>query len=176
MTVAKESERAARARRAREEGNKRKAAATVKPAFSDTAKVVPIRKKPEETASARQPAKRSTKPAPAKKPEPRQFDLNTAVTNMELDHVQCRDFGHSWRPYTARWLPKYNSYESQLVCTRCKTIRTRFLGRGGQQLESSYDYAEGYLIKGMGRLTGTDRDVIRLASILAVLENPNDNA
>lgn len=182
--------RAERAKRAREAGNKKTAVTikSVKPTdppalFSDgkepAAKTTPARKPPvkpskvtENKAAERKPAKRSTKAAPVKNPEPRSFDLNTAVSTMELDHVQCRDFGHSWKPYTARWLPKFNSYESQLVCARCKTIRTRFLSRTGQQLESAYDYADGYLIKGMGRLTGSDRDVIRLASILAVLETP----
>jgi hypothetical protein len=88
---------------------------------------------------------------------------------MALEHVQCRDFGHSWRPFTARWLAKFNSYESQLICARCNTVRTRFLSRTGEQLSGGYDYAEGYLVKGLGRLTGHDRDSIRLASIQAVL-------
>jgi hypothetical protein len=88
---------------------------------------------------------------------------------MDLTQVQCRDFGHSWRPYTARWIAQYNQYESQLICQRCNTIRTRFLSRTGEQVSSGYDYADGYLIKGLGRLSGHDRDEIRLASILAVL-------
>jgi hypothetical protein len=45
----------------------------------------------------------------------------------------------------------------------------RYLSRTGHQLGGQYDYPEGYLVKGMGRLTGSDRDVIRLQSVLAVL-------
>ena len=88
---------------------------------------------------------------------------------MDLTQVQCRDFGHSWRPYTARWISRYNQYESQQLCQRCSTIKTRFLSRTGEIVSSGYDYADGYLIKGLGRLTGHDRDEIRLASVLAVL-------
>jgi len=100
-----------------------------------------------------------------------EFDLAAAVKRMDLGFLQCRDFGHSWRPFTARWMPQDNCYESQLQCQRCKTVRTRFLSRRGEQLSGGYDYAEGYLVKGMGRLTGTDRDSIRLASIQAVLQH-----
>lgn len=115
-------------------------------------------------AVERQPAKRApdtTDHAPR--------DVHKAVESMAIEHVQCRDFGHSWRPYTARWIASFNQYESQLLCARCKTIRTRFLSRTGGLVDSKYDYADGYTIKGLGRLSGEDRDVIRLSSILAVL-------
>lgn len=101
-------------------------------------------------------------------------DLDAAISHMDLEFIQCRDFGHSWRPYSARWLPSENCYESQLRCARCKAIRTRWLSRTGSQVGGGYDYADGYLVKGIGRLTGTDRDKIRLASVLAVL--PSDTA
>lgn len=96
-------------------------------------------------------------------------DVEGAVNKMSVDHLQCRDFGHSWRPFSARWMPRENYYESQLRCARCHTIRTRWLSRTGAQVGGSYDYAEGYQIKGLGRLTGTDRDHVRLASVLSVL-------
>jgi hypothetical protein len=96
-------------------------------------------------------------------------DLDAAISHMELEFIQCRDFGHSWRPYSARWLPSDNCYESQLRCARCKAIRTRWLSRTGSQVGGGYDYADGYLVKGIGRLTGTDRDKIRLASVLVLL-------
>lgn len=95
--------------------------------------------------------------------------VHDAVQHMELSHIQCRDFGHSWRPFTARWLPSFNQYESQLICQRCNTVRTRFLSRTGANLSTNYDYADGYTVKGLGRLSGEDRDVIRLQSIQAVL-------
>lgn len=88
---------------------------------------------------------------------------------MNVDFVQCRDFGHSWRPLSARWLEKQSCYESVLRCTRCGTDRHRWLSSTGTQLSGAYEYADGYLVKGLGRLTGTDRDMVRLASVLAVL-------
>ena len=116
-------------------------------------------------AAARQPAKRSTQHE-----APVEVSVEAAVVHMNVDHLQCRDFGHSWRPFSARWIPKFNQYESQLKCLRCSTVRTRFLSRTGAQISSAYDYADGYQIKGLGRLTGVDRDVIRLHSILAVID------
>jgi len=128
-------------------------------------------------AATRAPATRSTTPAAtrAAQAQEHQFNLQDAVAKMELAYVQCRDFGHSWRPYSARWLQAYNSYESQLQCQRCKTVRTRFLSATGSQLSGGYDYADGYLVKGMGRLTGSDRDVIRLASITALVQADTAN-
>jgi len=96
-------------------------------------------------------------------------EIERAVKGMDLAFIQCRDFGHSWRPYSARWLPQDNAYRSELICQRCKTIRARWLSSTGAQLSGNYDYPEGYLVQGLGRLTGSDRDVIRLQSVLSVL-------
>jgi len=97
--------------------------------------------------------------------------VEAAVKAMDLSHIQCRDFGHSWRPYTAHWRQQDNAYESQLRCQRCSTIRVRWLSARGEQLSGQYDYPEGYLVKGLGRLTGHDRDIIRLQSVLSLLAN-----
>ena len=119
---------------------------------------------PKRTATPARKRKRAAVAAPMPLNE-----LQQAVKSMDLSFVQCRDFGHSWRPYTARWSAADNAYQSQLQCQRCKALRVRWLSRTGHQLGGQYDYPEGYLVKGMGRLTGTDRDVIRLQSVLAVL-------
>lgn len=159
MTTAEQ--RQARADRARRAGNAKAATQTTDQAAPVSTTPVP----PARVAIKRAPSKSAKiDPTPAAS-----VDVRAAVRGMDLTHVQCRDFGHSWRPYTARWLSKFNQYQSQLVCARCSTIRTRFLSRSGEQLGGGYDYADGYLVKGLGRLTGHDRDEIRLASILAVL-------
>jgi hypothetical protein len=106
-------------------------------------------------------------------PPPRP-DIGEWAHELRTDFLQCRDFGHSWRPYTARWDSGQRAYESQLRCSRCRTIRTRWIGARGEQLGAHYDYADGYTVKGVGRLTGTDRDALRLQSILRVL--PEDTA
>lgn len=134
-------------------------------------RAVPVKAPPPaRRAAERRPAARVLATAEAT----HNSDLDAAISHMELEFIQCRDFGHSWRPYSARWLPSDNCYESQLRCARCKAIRTRWLSRTGSQVGGGYDYADGYLVKGIGRLTGTDRDKIRLASVLAVL--PSDTA
>lgn len=102
------------------------------------------------------------------------FNVESTVHGMDSNYLQCRDFGHSWRPYTASWLPEQRCYETQLRCQRCKTLRVRFIGQRGELLRSNYDYTDGYIIKGMGRLTGTERDLVRLESVQRIL--PEDTA
>lgn len=114
---------------------------------------------------------RRRKQQPEAKVEPTPAVL---IHDLATDHLQCRDFGHSWRPYTARWDSKQRAYETQLRCSRCRTVRLRWIGPRGEQLESRYDYADGYLIKGIGRLTGTDRDALRLESVHRVLPQDAD--
>lgn len=93
--------------------------------------------------------------------------LTQAIAGMEPEHLHCRDFGHGWQPWTARRVP--GGYESVLRCARCLTVRVRKIGMRGQVLSTSYDYPDGYQVKGLGQLTGTDRDKVRLASLLALL-------
>src|SRR4051812_32302691 len=89
---------------------------------------------------------------------------------MNEDHLLCRDFGHSWRPYLARYIPQRKQYEERLKCQRCTTERVRLLSHTGSQLANHYVYPDGYTMTGYGRLTGTDRDAVRLASLQTVLE------
>jgi hypothetical protein len=46
----------------------------------------------------------------------------------------------------------------------------RLLTSTGAQLGNAYHYPDGYALQGFGRLTGTDRDAVRLASLQTVLE------
>lgn len=116
------------------------------------------------------PRKRRTR----KQTQTQRPDITTWARELRTDFLQCRDFGHSWRPHTARWDNEAHAYRTQLRCSRCRTIRVRWIGRTGQQLGASYDYADGYMVKGVGRLTGTDRDALRLASVLRVLPEDAD--
>lgn len=120
-----------------------------------TAKPGPVNGKPAKAKPANHPA-----------PEPAQlFDLDAAISQLRPEYVQCRDFGHSWRPFTARWITSGNYYEQIFRCGRCETERFRYLGSRGQILSSKYDYADGYQMIGAGYLSSGDRDHIRLASI-----------
>jgi len=86
----------------------------------------------------------------------------------------CRDFGHSWKPYTAVYIPQRKHYLETLLCVRCKSARRRLLDRTGSQLGSAYTYNEGYQVKGLGRLSGHDKDAVRLASLNVILKSMGD--
>lgn len=96
------------------------------------------------------------------------FALEAVVDGMREEHIQCRDFSHSWRPFTAsvvRYGNRGSAYEQQLRCSRCRSIRRRLLSMTGSVITSNYDYSDGYIIKGLGRLTGTEKDHLRLVSV-----------
>ena len=93
-----------------------------------------------------------------------------AIAGMSHRHLLCRDFGHSWRPYDVQVVPQRRHYVETLLCTRCKTARRRLIDFDGAQLGSGYVYADGYLIHGMGRLTGDDRNGLRLAALRSVMD------
>lgn len=109
------------------------------------------------------PARRRRPPKSVDRTAP-DFDLGAVVDDMRTEYVQCRDFGHSWRPFTATLL-RGGGYEQTLRCSRCRTRRNRLIGPRGQILSSGYDYADGYVIKGLGRLVGTEKDHLRLLSV-----------
>ncbi len=109
-----------------------------------------------------QPAPKRGKP---KSIQGKMFDVHTALEQLKDEHLQCRDFGHSWRDYTARWLPKERVYDVVLECTRCKGKKNRTLSARGERLSTSYTYQDGYQIKGAGRLDQAARDEIRLLSV-----------
>lgn len=95
--------------------------------------------------------------------------VGDALAGMPDTHLLCRDFGHSWRPWTAEWIPQRRQYLEALGCARCGTVRRRLLDEYGAMLGNSYTYSEGYLVHGVGRLTGDDRNDLRLAGLQAVM-------
>jgi hypothetical protein len=98
--------------------------------------------------------------------------LDAALDALPATYLECRDWGHSWRPFTASYNAKERHYVQSLQCNRCGTVRDRLLGPRGQLLGNSYEYADGYLMpSGIGHLSSTDRDGIRLRSINHVIED-----
>ena len=96
-------------------------------------------------------------------------DASEAIATMPDAHLHCRDYGHAWRAHTARYLTDQRVYEQQLRCTRCRTIRKRLLDRQGDVVRSGYVYVKDYQLRGLGRLTGSDKGMLRLASLNATL-------
>jgi len=105
-----------------------------------------------------------------RRPTRRTRTVDAAIADLDDASLQCRDFGHSWRPFDARWIPSRRQYDERLQCGRCKTLRVRLLDSRGGQLAAHYVYPDGYLVKGLGRLTGTDRDALRLAGVQLLLD------
>lgn len=102
--------------------------------------------------------------------------VSTALGAMPDTHLLCRDFGHSWRPWDAQWIPQRRQYVEALLCSRCQTVRKRLLDEYGAQLGQSYTYADGYLVHGLGRLTGDDRNAVRLAGLRVVMQAAESDA
>jgi hypothetical protein len=90
-------------------------------------------------------------------------ELQTRFANMKTAHIQCRDFGHSWQPYTVERIPQRKRWAETLRCQRCHTHRVRFISDNGGLVGSTYRYVEGYRIEGMGAMTADTRSVMRLA-------------
>jgi hypothetical protein len=116
-------------------------------------------------------AKPQAAPVPA--PAPPQ-ELGEAVRALRPEYIQCRDYLHAWRPFTCQWMPSFNVYEAREQCMRCGTIRVREMDRRGHVLSKHYEYPDGYSLKGFGRLSVDDRDSIRLASILNLVEKKEE--
>jgi hypothetical protein len=111
----------------------------------------------------RQPRRR--KPAPVIDPHTAQVER--AVASLELDFILCRDTGHEWTRFNARRIDADQVWEQTLRCKQCGTERHRTLSLRGAILESRYVYPTGYVMPaGIGRLSSSDRDSIRLRGVL----------
>ena len=86
------------------------------------------------------------------------------------EFLLCRDIGHLWRPFTARYDQQHNAYDRTLRCARCTTERRQSLSLSGEVLSGSYVYAEGYVAPaGQGRLSGNARGALRIESVLRLI-------
>lgn len=93
-------------------------------------------------------------------------EVESFAKGMRISHLQCRELGHNWRPWVARYDTEHNAYERALRCTRCRTERWETIGLSGAKLGSRYVYPEGYTAPdGMGRIVGEGRDALRLESL-----------
>lgn len=96
----------------------------------------------------------------------RRQEVKQAVKAMGVVFRHCRDYGHTWRPVTAYRLAKGKGWQETIQCQACATKRSRQLDKDGDVVRNQYHYAEGYLIAGLGRLTGAERGTLRIASIM----------
>lgn len=96
-------------------------------------------------------------------------EIREAVKRMDPVHTHCRDYGHSWEPYSGGRVK--GGWERNLRCSRCHTVRKQRIEGNGLIGANRYVQPEGYRVEGLGVLSGTDRGAVRLASILDDIAN-----
>lgn len=80
-------------------------------------------------------------------------------------YLLCRELAHAWLPFNAN-IDRHGIIERTVRCSRCQTKRIMGVNsRNGEILSSRYEYPEGYTLRGVGRIAGPARDVLRLASL-----------
>lgn len=93
--------------------------------------------------------------------------MNQFIEGQPDTHLQCRDFGHQWRPFRAYALADAVGYRRVLACMRCGAERSQDITLRGSVLSAGYAYPSGYRSpRGMGRMTLAHRDFLRLESTL----------
>ena len=77
-------------------------------------------------------------------------DIDAELQTMVEAQIECRTFGHAWRP--ERTVSDRTGITIELACTRCQTGRIDSVDKGdGTIVARSYDYAAGY--RGHGKVT-----------------------
>jgi hypothetical protein len=91
-------------------------------------------------------------------------NIDVIVANMQQAFMECRDWGHSWRPYTVGVDRVHNVFEETLRCSRCMSRRHRTIsGISGSVFKTRYTYRANYLVPGWGRMSKDDKGVLRIA-------------
>jgi hypothetical protein len=94
-------------------------------------------------------------------------DVKTFASDLADELLNCRQFGHSWEPYTVELNGRL--YEQVLRCKSCETERVLSINKRGQVLKSHYRYADGYVLEALGRIVGDARAVLRVEGITRLL-------
>lgn len=83
--------------------------------------------------------------------------LTERITNLSIDHVRCRDLGHVWREFTPATLSEGDGakyWRRALRCDKrnggCGAERIERIETDGQIASRSYNYPQGYQMKGLG--------------------------
>lgn len=91
-------------------------------------------------------------------------EIQDFAAELPEKFLECRELGHLWRPWTAR-SNELGGYDRTLRCTRCLTKREQVITARGIVHSNKYIHPEGYLHKGMGRIVGDGRGLLRLESV-----------
>jgi hypothetical protein len=99
---------------------------------------------------------------------PREVERQAA--KWSEDFLECRLYGHHWRPASARFHDTYRYWRIVQVCPRCTSERVAELDGNGHVTSQAIHYADGYLTDGIGRIVGSSRDTLRLATIQRIYD------
>lgn len=94
--------------------------------------------------------------------------MRAMIRASATDFVNCRDMMHAWEPYTAERTT--SGFKRVLVCRRCDAHRFDELDKRGGVIRRHYTYAVGYVAKGIGRMTGDTKNMVRLESLTRMLK------
>lgn len=101
-------------------------------------------------------------------------DVRRAAEGWDEDQLECRMYAHSWRPHTAQRDKRVNLIKVVQICQRCDTQKHQEINSNtGEVFASWYVYGEGYLSKGIGRITGDGRNVLRLEAVGRIFKITN---
>jgi len=90
--------------------------------------------------------------------------LREFVDHLPIEYLECRQYNHAWTGHTVQ--SGRDGFQVTLRCLRCQSQATESLTRDGSRDGKRHiHYVEGYLARGMGRLTGRGRDIVRLAGV-----------
>lgn len=83
--------------------------------------------------------------------------------------LECRTYGHPWKGQSASYTKDRTAIATTELCRSCESERHSLLdARTGWVMSSHIDYADGYLLKGLGRITGDAKGAVRLTMVTRV--------
>lgn len=100
-------------------------------------------------------------------------EVERQATSWSDEVLECRVDGHMWRPARATHHTTYRYYYVVQRCPRCLCERHTEMTERGTITARWITYADGYLCKGMGRIVGDGRDILRLSALTRVYDASN---
>jgi len=100
-------------------------------------------------------------------------DVAEWAADLPDEYLECRDYGHKFKPWAIRFDEEHNAYVRVARCASCKSTRPEWLGLGGSRDKANISYRDGYLAPaGSGRLRMEERNQLRLESVTRQLNDP----
>ncbi|MFF4777552.1 hypothetical protein ACFY05_32315 [Microtetraspora fusca] len=92
-------------------------------------------------------------------------EVSKFAASLDTEALLCRTWSHSWDPLRSTVRRSEGQFHWSTQCGRCGTSRTRVLGIDGTLISNSYDYADGYRMEGLGRVSAAGRASMRVESL-----------